>query len=416
MQKPVRLFISHSSADDALVAAVERELRKSSRVQVLVDRTDLVKGEAWRRQLHQWMARCDAALVLLTPAVLAQPEWVLKEAIILGWRRDLDPDFALFYAMAPGVTRDHLRAKNFDLAQVSETQFLTNDLADESRAEALTALLLAQLPPQPPPSPLDELTDEIKAQLLAADATGLRYPAIAEHLGLEAPGWHGDKVDQFADALASSLACGPEKYLALDRLIERLRVWGDRRTEFATLIAPYWIDAEAASRLLRRAAPADKDGADVRARAVTISGKEVPHFTAKMTVRRAFGVQESRYLFAEGVGLGGSSHFDDIKRELCRMAVEQGWVSAYARTPAAVMAELARDSTPIFLAVEVLPARQTLDDLRDQFPTLLLIAPTPPGSRDVSVEALLPAPPEPREKAEYKAWKGVRRAIENSGI
>ena len=413
MQKPVRIFISHRSGDDALAAAVARELRKSPRVQVLIDH-DLAKGEGWRRQLHQWMARCDAALVLLTPAVLAEPDWVLKEAIILGWRRDLDPKFALFYAMAPGVTREDFSAKNFDLAQVSETQFLTDDLADEAQVEALAELLLGQLPPKPPPSPLDELINAIKKMLLAADPKGDTYPDIAEHLGLDVPDWSADKLELFVDALASSLTCGPDKYLAIDLLVERLGSWVHHRAPFANLIAPYWIDAEASSRLLRRAGPAANDGADVRARAVTITGKKVPEFTAKMTVRRAFGVRKSRYIFAESVGLGGSTHFDDIKRELCTMATQRDWVSPFARTDAAVMAELAESARPIFLAVEVLPDRHTLDALRVQFPTLLLIAPTPPGLRDAGVEALIPAPSEPREKAEYEAWKGIGIAIENS--
>ena len=73
---------------------------------MLVDVSGLEVGKPWRRQLHEWMARCGAGLVLLTPSVLKRPEWVLKESIILGWRLDLELKFSLFFALSPGVTRE----------------------------------------------------------------------------------------------------------------------------------------------------------------------------------------------------------------------------------------------------------------------------------------------------------------------
>src|SRR5687768_1951168 len=111
MADPVRIFISHSSDDSALATALADRLKALPDVAVDVDVSGLVVGQPWQRQLHEWMARCGAAIVLLTPAVLARPQWVLKEAIILGWRLDLDPTFHLYFAYAPGTTAADFTAK-----------------------------------------------------------------------------------------------------------------------------------------------------------------------------------------------------------------------------------------------------------------------------------------------------------------
>jgi hypothetical protein len=106
----VRIFISHSSDDATLADALAVRLGQLPHVQVLIDTSGLEVGRPWQRQLHEWMARCGAGIVLLTPAVLARPKWVLKEAIILGWRLDLEPKFSLLFAVSPHVTRDQFTA------------------------------------------------------------------------------------------------------------------------------------------------------------------------------------------------------------------------------------------------------------------------------------------------------------------
>src|SRR4051812_11505565 len=118
MSGPPSVFVSHSSADRALTEQVCRLLRDPSvpspwGYDVLVDFTELQPGVNWPRHLHEWMARCHAAVILLTPDAAAS-NWVLKEATILTWRLSIDSGFQLFIARdRAAVTQQILDARGF---------------------------------------------------------------------------------------------------------------------------------------------------------------------------------------------------------------------------------------------------------------------------------------------------------------
>jgi hypothetical protein len=66
------VFISHSSRQEEFAANVRQ--RVHSRLQELgwkvrVDMGPLKGGDEWGSVIHHWLAECDAAVVLLTPAV-----------------------------------------------------------------------------------------------------------------------------------------------------------------------------------------------------------------------------------------------------------------------------------------------------------------------------------------------------------
>ena len=412
MSDPLRIFISHSSEDFVLARALADRLLQLPDIRVLVDVSGLEAGRPWRRQLHEWMARCGAGLVLLTPAVLRRPEWVLKECIILGWRLDLEPKFSLFFTLAPGVTREQFDKCGFRLAQLAETQFLPGHLADPAQVETLVEELRKRLPQAHPPSPYDEMTRELKNLLRMADNVGTTYRDIATHLGIEGPAnWGPDQRDMLADKIAQAIVHGRDHSFAIDRLLNRIGTWStEHKLKLVNLLVPYWIEAEAAGALLHRA-PSQQPPQPVPC-ALTIKGARVPRFTANMTVRRAYGTRLSNFRLAPAVGLGGEL-FDDIRTELCDYARMSGWVLRGLKKNEQVVEALRESVAPMFVPLNALPDPATIARLRAEFPRVLFLAPRPPNRTEPAGDELLPDPLPEREKAEYQSWELAMNAIEN---
>jgi hypothetical protein len=416
MPNPLRILISHSSDDSALAKAVSERLPQPPHSNVLVDLSGLEAGKPWRRQLHEWMARCGAGLVLLTPAVLARPEWVLKECIILGWRLDLEPTFSLFFALAPGMTRDQFDRSGFRLAQLTETQFLPGNLADFDQVEALVDAVRARLPPVQPATPYDDLIQELKTLLIMADPQGATYAAIGAHLGIEGPAnWGPDKRDMLADAIVRAIVRGRDQSFAMDELLNHIGTWTrEHRSKLINLLVPYWIEPDTASELLHRAPPrAPPQPAVTGPGALTIQGAYVPEFTASMTVRRAYGARLSGFRLAEAVGLGGDNLFREISKELCDHARQRKWVAQGLKDEEKVVEALRKSLAPVFVPLAVLPDPETIRLLRARFPRMLFLAPRPGNRAAREDDELRPDPPLERESAEYSAWDGAMNAIDN---
>jgi len=145
------VFISHSSAEDPAVAYVRdrlfKELEERNELQILLDVRMLGGGDVWRPILHQWLAECDSAILLLSPKAL-DSDWVRTEATILTWRRSLGSKLTLI-PVRLGCSRDAVVDKAaFKPLDLGNTQFeslsFDGDLADveihgEQVPEALKA-------------------------------------------------------------------------------------------------------------------------------------------------------------------------------------------------------------------------------------------------------------------------------------
>src|SRR5687768_14383896 len=111
-----RIFVSHSSKDNTLTAQVCKLLRRARGAkpgyEVLVDVKQLEDADPWPIQLHDMMADCHAAVVLLSDDAV-KSDWVLKEMTILTWRKSLEPSFPLFIAHFPSVTEEQLKQARF---------------------------------------------------------------------------------------------------------------------------------------------------------------------------------------------------------------------------------------------------------------------------------------------------------------
>src|SRR5580765_8490745 len=105
MTEPVRVFISHSAADAPgggaanvsahAVRIAVREALKAAGFQVLIDEVELKAGDTWRARINLWLGLCDAAVLILSPAVLDRPHYVAYEANVLGYRWSVDPTFRI---------------------------------------------------------------------------------------------------------------------------------------------------------------------------------------------------------------------------------------------------------------------------------------------------------------------------------
>jgi len=94
-----RLFISHSSADDANAVAIRDWLATAGWDDVFLDfdpQRGISAGERWERALNEAASRCEVVLFLVSRAWLAS-RWCLKEFNLARklntavWRSNRDP-------------------------------------------------------------------------------------------------------------------------------------------------------------------------------------------------------------------------------------------------------------------------------------------------------------------------------------
>ena len=90
------VFISHSAKEGLALETLTKVCRAlESDFDVLVDRERLKPDYEWREELHIWTKLCRAGVVLLSKHAVCESDWVKREATILGFRREDDPNFKL---------------------------------------------------------------------------------------------------------------------------------------------------------------------------------------------------------------------------------------------------------------------------------------------------------------------------------
>jgi hypothetical protein len=378
----LRIFVSHSSKDRELTEEVCAELAPSALAgragyDVQVDQRDLEDGKPWPRQLHGWMARCHAGLLLLTDNAVAS-SWVLKEATILSWRLSLDPSFHLFTVLGPGVDDDLLRTHRFEplgLGTIQRTAAGAGTLEPAGIAEAVRATLgQPRLTPTFEERVIGALTDV----LAAVGQNTLR--TVAERVHAAPPDWDpaGDARAQAIGTIARQILCEDlGDYDGVDELVEDLVQTADAEIVARVLkhVAPYWVDGVAAGRLA---------GAVERkpSRVAALNGRRVPVFTGPMYVRRAFPLK-----YRKAVGLGGGSAGDwvgHMRREICARFRAKYYPSL---DDASIVEKLKRRGDDYVVVLpEVPPVARDLTTLRASFPALHFLLAT--GEQLVRDDAL----------------------------
>jgi len=301
------IFVSHSSKDNDLTRDFCHALRaevagestcdpvvdyeKLPDYDVLVDINELQAGRPWPKQLHEWMARCHAAVLLLTPNAVKSP-WVLKEATILAWRLSLDKNFRFFIVRSDDVTDLDLTASGFDPLMLGEVQKLRPGNVADIAAQVRTAM-----PASTEPTPFDNLCGALEDLAQTLERNTLKR--VAEKIRVEARPWRPDvdEKQQYVQAIAVKLLNeNLGGYDGVDALVDDLIATSPKETVrmILDIVAPHWIDAEAAGRLPSVATSLPR-------RAIAMNGTLVSYFTAEMYVRRAHPLsQRQRVLSIAG--------------------------------------------------------------------------------------------------------------------
>lgn len=376
MAAELRVFISHSAGDAALVEKLLPLLKAgllavNPRAQVMVDVEGLRAGRPWKLDIHRWMVRCNAALVLLTPKVLAKSAWVAKEAGFFSVRADVNSSFRLWYARASldEVSDAQLNAAGFGPVAIKEQQLLKTELSEDT-LPTLVQELCASLPALPTVTENEDVLEMVEGLLCQDAAKGL-CRLMADRLGVSYPGtWVPDEAEAIGALTAyAAVTQRQERKVAIATLLEKLP-WlvPEHEKPFLHLLAPLWV-GRAAAQQLRDEAPDALTGKG--GGTVLIAGKRVLKFTGEMYVRRAYGADRKFKITGVSRPAGGDL-FAEISRSLCAWARHEGWVEGVE--DAEVIEELKAHPLPVFVPLGFWPDPSTCAALREAFPRFVFIA------------------------------------------
>ncbi len=409
-----RIFVSHSSADRQLTDEVCAQLAPDGdpRFELLVDVDRLEAGHPWPKQLHEWMARCDAALILLTP-VAAASDWVLKEATILAWRLALEPGFRLFIARHVEVTDELLEEQKFSPLQLGQVQWLgaadPAGIAAEVR-DGLDGLAFEASPFDRMAGVLGELFEEVGTSTLGKVAGKLKT--------FEPPPWapEADEKQRLIEALARHLMCedlGDYKQEGLQGLIGDIGWKPPAKILRAILriLAPHWVDGGAAGQL------ALLPGLDPR-RAAALNGEYLLDYTARIYVTRALLDESLKVQVFDLPGANSGKLDEHYSHEICN-AVRSRKRRLKRKDDDEVIAWLESQGADRYVVLPPpVPPAATIATLLDRFPTVNFILWTGRGlNADPSrprVDWLEPAVDPETEEKEFDDWDESVQIIEEA--
>jgi len=289
----LKLFVSHSSKTVQNVAFLERVCQtlgeQDTGFHVLVDQSGKIPaGEEWFRYLSEWMAECDAAVILFSRAAFEESEWVRAEAAILSWRKRIQPKFKLV-----GVLLDDVNPTEFDtdvffkVIRISDFQFV-RDCENEQAILSELKKAFGDLN-EPPESPFEHLSTLMREILATIQDDALKR--TWDHLqGIDKPHWEPEL--DFSESLARLLFREPEISVSNMRIIvEQLAnvLNKDKAMKMLELVKGLWVNAEAASTL-----------AWIRenSKAAMINGEVVHDFTGQSYIRRSWPFPEDYKLLS----------------------------------------------------------------------------------------------------------------------
>jgi hypothetical protein len=248
----VRVFVSHSVRDDpaakkiqtALVKALQTPQNKR-RFTLLMDKTNLLPGDAWRAQINLWLGGCDVAVVLLSEGAL-QSSYVMYELSVLSYRKtEPGSTFKIIPVYIGKVDAKRLQKSRLDPTHLTEVQGLSEKDPDKLARRIVAEL--ARCSPSPK-RPIDRVVETIRTELDGIPSTVLDKAAAA--LDLDLP-WKpdADRVGRFALRL---LSVGMEAAMpALIELRQSLKNNPETMKLLVDLVASSWIDFKTLEQLPR---------------------------------------------------------------------------------------------------------------------------------------------------------------------
>jgi hypothetical protein len=188
MDKPI-LFISHSTSGldhqnrsvqlrDSLYATL------SENWYVPIDIYNIEPGDEWRIEILHMLAEARAGIILFNDKAISQSKWVTAEALILCFRKSIDPSFQIIPVLLDGKKISDTCFSQYEPFQLKEIQCINDDtsLSPEKSAENIAKHLDPEKARQPPMSPWVRRV----VQLLDRDQVKINYlQEAAEKLKLD---------------------------------------------------------------------------------------------------------------------------------------------------------------------------------------------------------------------------------------
>lgn len=404
-----RVFVSHSSKDNDLTGEVCALLRQPSvtggaALEVLVDTSKLEAGGEWPIQLHEMMADCHAAIVLLTKNAVASA-WVLKETTILAWRRSLEPGFKLFVVQFPDVAEDAVKRAGYEPTQYRLVQGLPGTAAPDIAARVHAAI--QQDAVQPAVTLFDRLVLTLADVLEDLSDAVLR--TIAHKLDVATPAWRPGRGVR--PALVDAVACRILRgrlggYAGLTQLMNDLKatkLTADSLRTILRLTAPYWVSAQSAG-LLTELVPADLA---TPCRAAALDGRFAKSYTGQMYVQRAFPLSFEHRVYGPPAPKAGDV-VPYYTRKLAAHCIKTFRACEQMEEPEEVVEWLRQSAPFLFVVVAPLDAR-ALSELQALFPRVRFLIDTGEAGDGYALPAgvvrLAPPVDLPAEKSAFEEYQ-----------
>ena len=272
----LKLFVSHSSRlDDMDQAQPDRDhnwqlladtcnlLRQEygDSIKILVDQDvqGLYPGCDWEYQLNEWLAECHAAIILFSKRARTQSNWVKKEATILSWRREVDPNFTVIPVLLDGQTEaDDLEKDLFGTLRINKSQCVQRAANATDIVEGIKGSAIG------PPNalritcaltPFDKIERAV-SRLLADSADAQILREIWENLedSNHKPDWQPNEAIRFSHALARYILRDGNKCLtAFQHVLGNVDIKPDlqRAEGLFKRIRSLWVEAEIAGQIPR---------------------------------------------------------------------------------------------------------------------------------------------------------------------
>jgi TIR domain len=366
--KPL-IFISHSAKDAEAMRVLRRLFKVLSRdFEVLLDRKRLRAGDDWRRELHTWMGLADGAVVLLSEDALCRSDWVLREATVLGYRREDEEDFILVPVLLDPVTPDRLGQGGFRPLELGAIQAARGDSPDDiaRRVSAALAPLRGRTGPRTPLQRAEEVVARILSTQLEEGARNPKpiFDAAAARMGRRVR-WNPRRG--YGEQLARQLLGAPleKSLMALVYLAPYFRDKAEAERLLDHFLRPFWVHPDALPELARiHRQPRGR-------RAVGVNGVEYP-FTCESYVLRACGVVR-KWVYAKITEKKG---YEEAPAAAARLLEEEvlsqvkplaGFEEEEEATAEAVEGELDARSEPFFILVPPNFNERQIELLRSTF-------------------------------------------------
>jgi len=409
------IFVSHSSHDNVLTGEVCTQLKallgRDAHCEILVDTEKLEDTDPWPVQLHEMMADCHAAVILLSENAL-KSKWVLKELTILAWRKSLEPAFKLFIAQFPDITDEKINAAGFAPIEHRRIQGInSNDPA--VIATRVHARLQADAV-APVETLFDRLARHLGALLRQADTQSLAE--LAQDLGAARPSWRPSTTEPkvpLVESICRQILRGelgrfPSLADLFDSLKTRLPPYS--LAQVLKLLAPHWVDAQAAGRL---GSLLEKTDAAVLCRTAAISGNHAKLYTGKMYLDRAFPLESGNRLHGPTPPVAGDviRHYKEAICAICRNEDDE----YKAMDDDAIVRDLAADEPWLFVVISPLD-HKALAELRALFPRVRFVIDIGPKKYEEAglaqdVACLTPAVDTAVEESRRSDYRKARRIL-----